>query len=403
MSSNSNNLDWSFYKKNGFTPLVNVSGTMTSIGASIMIKDAQKAMGSISPYFIKMHELQSKASMVISESTGAESGFITASAGAGITLSIAAVMTGKNPGLIERLPNTSGLKNEVVVQSGHLCNYGGTVDQAARLSGAKVVSFGQSTQVQDYQLYDAINENTVAGLFVVSHHVVEYGQMSFDCFCKICHEKGVAVIVDAASEYDLRTFINNGADIVIYSSHKFLGGPTAGIVAGRSDLIQAGYMQNIGIGRVMKVGKESIYGAIAALQAWKVRDHTAIRNKETNALKLWERIATSFDGVQADVVDDSTHNPLSRLKISINKEIFKSSAASVAIALSLCKIPIIVRDHEIELGYFYLDPCNLADGHAELVSSSLKNVLQNALKKPLSEVNLDKHRNSSIQGYLDWK
>ena len=98
-----------------------------------------------------------------------------------------------------------------------------------------------------------------------------------------------------------------------------------------------------------------------------------------------------------------TDNPLSRLKISINKEIFKSSAASVAIALSLCKIPIIVRDHEIELGYFYLDPCNLADGHAELVSSNLKNVLQNALKKPLSEVNLDKHRNSSIQGYLDWK
>ena len=156
MSSNSNNLDWSFYKKNGFTPLVNVSGTMTSIGASIMIKDAQKAMGSISPYFIKMHELQSKASMVISESTGAESGFITASAGAGITLSIAAVMTGKNPGLIERLPNTSGLKNEVVVQSGHLCNYGGSVDQAVRLSGAKVVSFGQSTQVQDHQLYDCL-------------------------------------------------------------------------------------------------------------------------------------------------------------------------------------------------------------------------------------------------------
>ena len=131
---------------------------MTSIGASIMINDAQKAMVSISPYFIKMHELQSRASKVIGELTGSESGFITASAGAGITLSIAAAMTGKNPGLIEKLPNTNGLKNEVVVQSGHLCNYGGTVDQAVRLSGAKTVSFGQSTQVQDHQLYDAIND-----------------------------------------------------------------------------------------------------------------------------------------------------------------------------------------------------------------------------------------------------
>ena len=149
-----------FYKKNGFTPLVNVSGTMTSIGASIMIDDAQSAMRLISPYFIKMHELQSSASKVISELTGSEAGFITASAGAGITLSIAAAMTGKNPGLIEKLPDSAGLKTEVVVQSGHLCNYGGSVDQAIRLSGAKTISFGQSTQVQDHQLYDAINENT---------------------------------------------------------------------------------------------------------------------------------------------------------------------------------------------------------------------------------------------------
>lgn len=402
MSSNLNTADWSFYKKNGFTPLVNVSGTMTSIGASIIVADAQLAMQLISPHFIKIHELQLSASKIISELTGAESGFITASSGAGITLSIAALMTGKNPGLIERLPNTDGLKTEVVVQSGHLCNYGGTVDQAIRLSGATTVSFGQSTQVQDHQLYNAINENTTAGLYVVSHHVVEYGQMSFDCFCKICHEKGIPVIVDAASEYDLKIFIEKGADIVIYSSHKFLGGPTAGIVAGKSDLIQACYMQNMGIGRVMKVGKESIFGAMSALQAWKGRDHEAIRNAETSALELWQQSVTGFNGVKADIVSDPTNNPLSRLKISISKKSFKSSAASVAQALSRCEIPIIVRDHEVELGYFQLDPCNLANGHAEIVASSLQNVLKSALSKPLLEVDLDKHRNSSIQGYLDW-
>ena len=403
MSSNSKKVDWSFYKKNGFTPLINVSGTMTSIGASIMVADSQSAMQLISPHFIKMHELQSSASKIISELTGAESGFITASAGAGITLSIAALMTGKNPGLIEQLPNTKDLKNEVLVQSGHLCNYGGTVDQAVRFSGASTVSFGQSTQVQDHQLYNAINENTVAGLYVVSHHVVEYGQMPFDCFCRIFHEKGIPVIVDAASEYDMKIFIDKGADIVIYSSHKFLGGPTAGIVAGKSDLIQACYMQNIGIGRLMKVGKESIFGAMSALEAWKDRDHKAIRNAETNALKLWQQSALGFNGVKVDIVKDPTNNPLSRLKISIDKNIFNSSAASVAQALSHCEIPIIVRDHEVELGYFQLDPCNLANGHAEIVASSLQSILKSASTNPLSEVDLDKHRNSSIQGYLDWK
>ena len=85
------------------------------------------------------------------------------------------------------------------------------------------------------------------------------------------------VIVDAASEYDLRGFVAAGADIAIYSAHKFLGGLTAGIVAGRKDLVRAAYLQNGGIGRGMKVGKEGIVGAIAALEAWAQRDHAAHR------------------------------------------------------------------------------------------------------------------------------
>jgi D-glucosaminate-6-phosphate ammonia-lyase len=77
-----------------------------------------------------------------------------------------------------------------------------------------------------------------------------------------------------------------GADIVIYSAHKFLGGPTAGIVAGRKDLVRATFLQNIGIGRGMKVGKEGIVGTIAALAAWHKRDHDAIRRLERSHLDL---------------------------------------------------------------------------------------------------------------------
>ena len=59
-------------------------------------------------------------------------------------------------------------------------------------------------------------------LYVVAHHTVQYGMLSLEEFCEICHAKGVPVIVDAASEYDLRGFLARGADIVIYSGHKFL-------------------------------------------------------------------------------------------------------------------------------------------------------------------------------------
>src|SRR6185437_15732386 len=106
------------------------------------------------------------------------------------------------------------------------------------------------------------SDATAAGVFVVSHHVVDYGQVPLKRFAELCHAKGVPVIVDAASEYDLHGFLASGADLVVYSAHKFLGGPTAGIVAGRKSLVRATFLQNCGIGRGMKVGKEGIAGAI---------------------------------------------------------------------------------------------------------------------------------------------
>ena len=110
---------------------------------------------------------------------------------------------------------------------------------------------------------------------MISHHTVQYGLMPLDEFVSVCHARGVPVIVDAASEYDLTGFLATGADIALYSTHKFLGGPTGGIVAGKPDLVRAAFLQNVGIGRGFKVGKESIAGTIAALEAWETRDHAA--------------------------------------------------------------------------------------------------------------------------------
>ena len=121
----------------------------------------------------------------------------------------------------------------------------------------------------------------------MSHRVVQRGMIKLAQFAAVARAKSVPVIVDAASEYDLRGFLVAGADLALYSSHKFLGGPTGGIVAGRKALVRAAYLQNGGIGRGMKVGEEGIAGTIAALQAWERRDHAAIRAAETRALALW--------------------------------------------------------------------------------------------------------------------
>jgi D-glucosaminate-6-phosphate ammonia-lyase len=362
----------------GLRPIINVSGTMTALGASIVVPEAVEAVAAVLSEFVEIGDLQRKVSAVIARLCATEAGFVTAAASAGITVAIAGAMTGADLAAIERLPDATGLKNEVPIQLGHMVGYGAPVEQAIRLAGARVVPVGNATDVRPYQLAGAITPNTAAVLFVVSHHTVQYGQLTLEEVAEIAHARGVPVIVDAASEYDLRGFLARGADVVVYSAHKFLGGPTAGIVAGRKDLVRAAYLQNSGIGRGMKVGKEGMAGTIAALEAWEKRDHTAVRAREMRALTLWQERLSRWAGVTPQITPDPTNNPLDRLHVQINPEEARITAWDLADALASGAPPVIVRDHEVEHGYFFLDPCNLHPGEEAVVADRMDAELERA-------------------------
>jgi L-seryl-tRNA(Ser) seleniumtransferase len=363
----------------GLRPVINVSGTMTALGASIATPEVVEAVGAILSEFVEIDDLQRKASAVIARLCRAEAGFVTASCSAGITLGVAGAMTGADLAAIERLPDAGGLKNEVVILAGHMVSYGAPVEQAIRLAGARVVPVGQATSSHAYQLAGAIGERTAAALYVISHHTVQYGMLPLAEFAAIAHAAGIPVVVDAASEYDLTGPIAAGADLALYSSHKFLGGPTAGIVAGRRDLVSAAYLQNGGIGRGMKVGKEGIAGTIAALEAWERRDHAAVRARETRALHLWRDTLKDLPGVSAVIVPDPTDNPLERLQVAIEPSAAHITAWDLADRLAAGSRPVIVRDHEIEHGYFQMDPCNLHPGEEAIVAARLREELDRAL------------------------
>lgn len=356
----------------GLLPVINVSGTMTALGASIVVPEAIQAVSEILPQFVEIHDLQRKASEVIARLTDAQAGCVTASASAAITLSVAGAMTGADLARIEQLPDTNGMKNEVLLLAGHNVNYGAPLEQSIRLAGAKVIMVGTATHAAPHQLSGKITECTAAAVYVVSHHTVDYGMIPLPEFAQRCHAQGVPVIADLASEYDLRTFLNQGADIAIYSAHKFLGGPTAGIVAGERELVRAAYFQNFGIGRGMKVGKEGIIGAIAALEAWEKRDHQGVRALEIQCLRLWQDKLSDIVGISATMVPDPTNNPLDRLKITVDPTEANITAWTLAQRLAAGDPPVIVRDHEVEHGFFYLDPCNLHPGQAETVAERIR-------------------------------
>jgi uncharacterized pyridoxal phosphate-dependent enzyme len=387
----------------GLRPVINVSGTMTSLGASIVVPEAISAMSSILPQFVEVNDLQRKASAVIAKLTGGEAGFVTASCSAGISLAVAGAITGNDLLAIEKLPDVNTEKNEVLVQMGHVVSYGAPVDQAIRIAGGKVMYVGQATSTHRFHMENAITERTAAAVFVVSHHVVNYGLLNLKEFVEIAHDKGVPVIVDAASEYDLRIFLEQGADIALYSGHKFLGGPTSGIVAGKKDLVRSAYLQNMGIGRGMKVGKESIFGVMAALKAWETRDHSGIRERETGYLNLWKQALDGRPGVTALIEPDPTNNPLDRMRVIINEEEAHITAWDLSGALARGSPPIIVRDHEVEHRFFYLDPCNLHPGQEKVVAQRLGEELDKArASNEIIATPLERRSRHRFDGALRW-
>ncbi|MDZ7928117.1 MAG: aminotransferase class V-fold PLP-dependent enzyme [Agrobacterium sp.] len=387
----------------GLRPVINVSGTMTSLGASIVVPEAVEAMAAILPQFVEINDLQRKASAIIARLTGGEAGFVTASCSSGISLAVAGAITGNNLLAIEKLPDIAPDKNEVLVQMGHVVSYGAPVDQAIRLGGGKVVLVGQATSTHRFHMENAITEKTAAAVYVISHHVVNYGLLHLSEFVEIAHARGVPVIVDAASEYDLELFLATGADVVLYSGHKFLGGPTSGIVAGKKDLVRHAFLQNMGIGRGMKVGKESIYGVMAALEAWEKRDHAGIRERETAYLHLWKQTLDGRPGVTALIEPDPTNNPLDRLRVIIDAEEAHITAWDLTTALAKGNPPIITRDHEVEHRYFYLDPCNLHPGQETIVASRLAEELDKArASNEVIATPFDDRSRHRFDGMLRW-
>jgi len=394
--------DVTLHTRYRLTRVINAAGTMTTLGASIVVPEAISAAAAIEKHFVRMSELQARASEAIAKATGAEAGYVTACSAAGISLAVAASMTGCNLARIERLPDSGGLNDEIVIQSGHRINYGAPIDQAIRLAGARVVAAGSAAVVEPYHLEDAITSRTAAVLHVVSHHTVQEGPLPLVEVIAIARARGVPVIVDMASEYDLNGPIAMGAGLAIYSAHKFLGGLTAGIVAGNKDLVRSCYLQNRGIGRSMKVGKESVLATIAALDAWQARDHSAARQRELAIVANWEAMLAGVPGVTCNRHADWTGNPIDRLELSIGSDagLF---AWELADRLAAGDPAICIRDDLAEQGLLYLDPCNIQADDAASVGAAIRSHIDSARRlRDGHRISWQERRSLALQSILRW-
>ena len=344
----------------GLRRVINVSGTETPFGASPVRPEVVAAISEIIPHSVLMRELQSAASGVIARATGTEAGCVTGCTAAGIVIGVAACMTGRDLARVEQLPDTKGMKNEVVMQKGHEITYGHNASQNVRIAGASVIEIGAATQCGVYQLRHAITPNAAAALYVVSPLTVQNRLIDLKTFCTVCHEYDVPVIVDAASVSDPRPYVEAGGDLVLFSAHKQFASITAGVIAGNLALVQACIYQEHGIGRPMKVGKEGVAGAIAALEAWMADDLDQARKVLDTRL---QRVESHLQKIAGVVVSRQG----TQIKLEIDRDKASVSAYGLAKALFADDPAIIVWSQFAREGMLLLTFGKVSDAVADHV------------------------------------
>ncbi|MBX8632645.1 MAG: aminotransferase class V-fold PLP-dependent enzyme [Thermoplasmata archaeon YP2-bin.285] len=269
----------------GVRKVINASGTLTRLGGSRVLPEAMGAMLEVAYDFVDMNELVEKAGSFVAKLVGAEAAYITSGAAAGIVLSVASIMTEGDPDKMAMLPNTDGMKNEVLMQSAHWKNNPYAV--LSTIAGAKIKLISNEAPNIESELEREISIRTAA---IIHTEYSPDDSLPLRNVVRIARSHGVKVIVDAAAELPpaeaLTEFLEAGADAVIFSGGKDISAPNdTGVILGRKDIVDHAMLLgplsylNVGgqmrtfIGRPMKTSKEDIVAFVTAFEKYLSLDH----------------------------------------------------------------------------------------------------------------------------------
>jgi uncharacterized pyridoxal phosphate-dependent enzyme len=309
------------YTRLGVKPLINGRGTWTYLSASLELPEVRAAQVEASQHFVNIFDLQRAVGKRLAELTGAESGMITSGAAGAMAVATAGCIAGTDPDKIWQLPNTDGLKNEVVMVGGR-----SVFDSAIRLTGAKLVLAESADQIAN-----AITPNTV---MIYTSSSPE--QLAKEIAVAKAHH--VPIFMDAADNIPpvdkLQLFAKMGCDLYTFSGGKGLCGPqSSGLLLGRKDLIEAALANSNpwegAVCRPMKVGKEEIMGCLAAVETWLKMDVPKL-NREWGVRV--QRIATlvgTVPGVETKVYTPE-ENQCPTLSISWDQQAWRYTTADCA-------------------------------------------------------------------------
>lgn len=370
------------YEKLGVRPVIHGAGTTTRYGGSIMRPETIEVMREAAQRLVNIDELNEAAGAAIARMLGAPAALVTAGSTAGLVLQAAACMTGDDPAKITRLPDTTGMRREFVIQRAHRFSY----DQAYRVPGGVLVEIGLGRRTALFELENAITERTAGVVHLVSPFTSPPGVLSFEEVREVAHARGVPVLVDAASMLpprdNLFRYLRGGADLVIFSGGKGIRGPqSTGILAGRRDLVRAATLNaspNQAIGRAAKTSKEEIVGIVNALELFLAEDEAAEMTRYRDVCASIVDTLRDIQGLRALVEQDCVNRVIPHAVVYFEPSWKGPSGKAVRLALASGEPHIYVQQGALQGGYadeISVDPINLQPGDEKIVATRLREAL----------------------------
>ena len=360
-----------FLKELGVRPIINGAGVYTFATASLMRPEVVAAIQSLSTHFVRLDELHDAVGIRIAKMLGTSAAMVPSGAAAGLTLGTAATLTGEDPDRIRRIPDLTGMKSEVIVQKTHRFPY----DHMVRNCGVRLIEVETREQLEG-----AINQRTAMMLFLNKSE--KLGKVGLEEFVAIGKKRGIPTMNDCAADVppvdNMMKPIRLGFDMIVVSGGKAIRGPqSAGILAGRADLIRAARKNTSPnsdtMGRSCKVNKEEMVGMMVALDLFLKEDHAAM-------YRGWERTAyamkaalTKIPRVKADlfvpdIANQSPHVRASWEGYSISPEALMQKLREGEPSIEV--VPASSVPGTIEISTWMLQ-----NGEAEIITRRIREIL----------------------------
>ena len=372
--------EWgAIYKELGAQPVINATGSVTLLGGSTPVAEVKEAMDRADSAFIPLIELEKAAGDEIARLAGIPAAYITSGAGSALTLATAAFMAGGDDELIQQLPDTTGLKDEIVLQHREQYWY----DRCLQLAGAKLVYAGDENGTNEDDIRAAITDKTCAvHVPVVEQAPKDPNVVPLDKVIEIAKDAGVYASVDAAGQiFPLENFgkyVRMGADFQCIAA-KYMGAPhSTGLAMGTEEIIDAisrhsfvGYESRRirGVGRPHKVDRQEIMGCVAAVQRWFRLDHESrLAAAEQESLEIIKPLR-DIPGVNVSLIDNIiAHQPFG-VTIGVDEDVVGFNNEDLVVKLKDMDPPVWTRTMDnapLTIHVFGLNP-----GEARIVGESI--------------------------------